>query len=98
MKDRFVLLAIVANVAGCSGNPLPPQEWQKQEAVIEEELQITAEEQAKIDAEAARWEKIENARHADPKLNWLWTGITTGKFSESISSRVYKTYDECQHC
>jgi hypothetical protein len=56
------------------------------------ELAATEAERA---AEVARWERINAIRRADPALNWLNIGITTDKFSESLSSEVYKTFKEC---
>lgn len=41
------------------------------------------------------YERILEIRSKDPNLNWINIGITTGKFSESISSSVFKTYEEC---
>jgi len=91
------LLLTFTTASGCDNqDPLPRQQWEDQVSQTEITPQITQEEQAKIDAEVARWEKIERARHSDPKLNWLQIGISTGKFSETISSRVFKTYDECE--
>lgn len=47
-------------------------------------------------ARAQRLARIEEIRRKDPALNWVNVGISTGKFSESINTTVYRTYDECE--
>lgn len=45
--------------------------------------------------EEAEQSRINSIRQADPNLNWVRIGISTGKFSESMNSGVHRTYSEC---
>lgn len=44
-------------------------------------------------AEQIRQEKL---LREDPLLDWVNIGISTGKYTESISSSVHDTYAECE--
>jgi hypothetical protein len=48
-----------------------------------------------MDEAVVRQQKTDAIRQADPALNWVGIGISTGKFSESMASWTFRTYDEC---
>jgi hypothetical protein len=61
--------------------------------------QAATTEQAKLDTERAAQiaaeQQIAAIRQADPSLDWINIGISTGKYSESLHTSVHKTYEEC---
>lgn len=85
-KHMILVLAAAVSLAGCIGQPQPisPQE----QALIEQE-----EQQARQEAERA--EQEEQRRQTVKGLNWILIGISTGKYSESLTTNVFKTYKEC---
>jgi len=58
-------------------------------------MERRAEAEAAERAEMERLFRIEETRRADPALNWVNVGISTGKFSESIDTSIHRTHDEC---
>jgi predicted small lipoprotein YifL len=93
-------VGIAIALAGCADrDPLPPPTTEKVAPAYKPkpEQESPAARQA-AEAERLRESQIQAARQSDPALNWVSIGISTGKFSESIASSVYKTHEECvQH-
>lgn len=90
MKRSFLIAGLL--LAGCH-EPRPADYYVAEPAPAPAE--ISSQQKQAQQAEAERQRRIDAARQSDPALNWVRIGITTGKFSESISSTVHKTYAEC---
>lgn len=96
-----LIIALAVALIGCGPppqtyNPTPEQPSANTETPMTPEDHAEAiAAQVAIDEQAAREREIEAARHGDPALNWVNIGISTGKFSESMSTSVHRTYEEC---
>lgn len=51
--------------------------------------------EAPREKEWKRLARVEEARHKNPELDWVAVSISTGKWTESIYSRVYETHKDC---
>ncbi len=99
---RASIIAVLAlSLSACYRSPPADDvEWKSTNDIvvekIAEERGITEQDaQAVLDADIALQHKIDAIRQADPTLNWVTIGISTGKFSEDMNSGVYRTYEEC---
>jgi hypothetical protein len=98
---RNGILTCMVFLAACSEPP--PAPIADTESPYDIAVRMTAEEQGipveaaqkELDAEIAREGRIQAIRQNDAAINWMKIGISTGKFSESISTSVHKTYSEC---
>jgi hypothetical protein len=86
MKN-LIALAPLALLAACGQTPA--ENLAEQHGIPVEEAQ------AAIDDAQARAARVEAVRQEDPTLNWVSIGISTGKVSESLTTRVHRTYKDC---
>lgn len=95
MKMSYVAMTLTVLLVSCSPasydtnydtvyQPAPPPP-------APEEAAQKAEQEA-MNVEARR---VATVRAADPALDWVSVGISTGKFSESIDGMTFDTQDEC---
>lgn len=98
MKVRAIITISAAAVliTACDVDQSPPVYQVEKETVREVAVDPIKEvEEARVKIEVEKQAAIDAARQSDPNLNWVRVGISTGKFSESISTTVHKTYAEC---
>lgn len=82
MKKYIVALTALA-ITACAPEP------------TQEELEVQQARERIVQAEQQEQRRIDAVRQQNPEVNWLYTGISTGKHSENIVTEVYQTHSEC---
>lgn len=103
LSTRNLAITVLLLSATSCGSPDNERSfWHPTAKVAEVEIEAPVMTQAEIEAENAEYEKarqkadrVAQIRQKNTELNWVWIGLTTGKFSESMDTIVFKTYDQC---
>jgi hypothetical protein len=96
---HLLIVCLLSSLLGACGRDekYPTYQEDNSRITIPTPSDFPTDEELKATEIAEQHEKeIEDHIRKDRNLNWIRIGISTGKFSESISHSVYKTWTECQ--
>lgn len=99
MRQRNLVFAICLAAMASACSPEPPRDpYAGAEHLLNESPAETPINQVQADALEKQRQleaEIDEARKKNTDVNWMHIGISTGKFSESLSAMVYQTHNEC---